>query len=90
VKKLNIGIVGIGKISGIYLDNLTGMFAKRVTVTAVTDIMEERAAQVAKERGLKHIRTVDEMVRSNDVDIILNLTQPQFHYEVALKAVSGG
>jgi predicted dehydrogenase len=90
LKKLRIGIIGAGKISGIYLKNLTGMFSKRVTVAAVTDIVEERAAQAAKEYNIRHIQSADEMVRDPDVDIILNITQPQIHHTVAMQAAAGG
>ncbi|MDR1108103.1 MAG: Gfo/Idh/MocA family oxidoreductase, partial [Spirochaetaceae bacterium] len=90
MKKQRIGIVGIGKISGIYLKNLTGMFGGRVTLTAVTDIIEERAAQAAEEYHIRHIKTVEEMLRDPEVDIILNITQPQFHHGVALQAVTNG
>jgi predicted dehydrogenase len=90
MEKLRIGIAGIGKISGIYLKNLTGMFSKRVTLSAVTDIVADRAAQAAREYHVRHIKTVDEMARDPGVDIILNLTQPQTHHEVAMKAVNGG
>jgi predicted dehydrogenase len=90
MEKQRIGIVGIGKISGVYLKNLTGMFGKRVAVNAVTDIVEERAAQAAAEYHVRHIKTVDEIIRDPDVDIILNITQPRFHHTVAMKAVSNG
>jgi predicted dehydrogenase len=41
-----IGIIGLGKISGIYLRNLTGLFRRRVRVTAVTDLVRERGEAV--------------------------------------------
>jgi predicted dehydrogenase len=88
--KQRIGIAGLGKISGIYLKNLTGMFGGRVTLSAVTDIIEERAAQAAAEYHVRHIKTVEDMVRDPGVDIVLNLTQPQFHHGVAMEAVRGG
>jgi predicted dehydrogenase len=90
MEKLRIGIAGIGKISGIYLKNLTGMFSKRVAVSAVTDLIPERAAQAAEEYHVRCIKTIDEMAADPEVDIILNLTQPQTHHEVAMKAVNGG
>jgi predicted dehydrogenase len=85
-----IGIVGIGNISGIYQKNLNGMFRDRVKVTAVTDIIPERAAKAATEYSLKHIQTMDELLNSSDVDIVLNITQPPNHYPVALAAVKAG
>ena len=89
-ERLGIGIVGCGKISGIYLKNLTGMFGKRVRVTAVTDLIEERAAAAAKEYGLRHIKKTIDLINDRDVDIVLNITQPLAHHEVAMQAIGGG
>ena len=85
-----IGIAGIGKISGIYLSNLTGMFGKRVKVTSVTDLFEERAAKAAEDFGLKHVKTTEDLVKDSDVDIVLNLTQPLLHHKVSMMAVNNG
>jgi predicted dehydrogenase len=85
-----IGIVGAGVISGIYLKNLTGMFGKRIKVTALTDLIQEKAAAASAEYGIPHIQQVDALINSPDVDIILNITQPQNHYGVALAAVKAG
>jgi predicted dehydrogenase len=82
--------VGIGNISGIYLKNLNGMFKDRIKVTAVTDFIPERAAKVADEYSLKHIQTTEELLNSPDVDIVLNITPPPYHYPVALAAVKAG
>ena len=85
-----IGIVGIGRISGIYLKNLTGMFGNRVKLTAVTDLFEERAKAAAEEKNVKHIKTTEELVKDPDVDIVLNLTQPQLHHQVSMLALNNG
>jgi predicted dehydrogenase len=85
-----IGIVGIGNISGIYLKNLNGMFGKRVKVTAVTDLIEERAAKASAEYGIPHIKRTEVLINSSDVDNFLNITEPYNHYGVALAAVKAG
>ncbi|MCL2880299.1 MAG: Gfo/Idh/MocA family oxidoreductase [Treponema sp.] len=85
-----IGIVGIGKISGIYLANLSGMFGKRIKLSGVTDLIPARSEKAAKEYNLKLFDSADDMVHSPDIDIILNLTQPQNHYEVAMAALNAG
>ncbi|MDR0301817.1 MAG: Gfo/Idh/MocA family oxidoreductase [Treponema sp.] len=85
-----IGIVGIGNISKIYLDNLMGMFAKRIKLNAVTDLAFERAEKAASDYNVKAFKSVDEMLKSADVDIILNITPPKIHYEVALAALNAG
>lgn len=90
MEKLRIGIVGIGKISGIYLQNLTGMFGKRVTVSAVADLIRERAEKAAAEYKIPQVLDTDQLLHSPDVDIVLNLTIPLNHYDVALGAVRAG
>ncbi|MDR2537618.1 MAG: Gfo/Idh/MocA family oxidoreductase [Treponema sp.] len=85
-----IGIVGVGAISGIYLKNLTGMFGQRVKVSAVTDLIHERAAKANADYGIPHILKTEDLINSPDVDIVLNITQPQNHYGVALAAVKAG
>ncbi|MDR0376357.1 MAG: Gfo/Idh/MocA family oxidoreductase [Spirochaetaceae bacterium] len=85
-----IGIVGIGNISGIYLKNLTGMFKDRVKLSAVTDFIPERAAQAAAEYSVRRFQTTEELLNSPDVDIVLNITPPPYHYPVALAAVKAG
>jgi predicted dehydrogenase len=88
--KLRIGIVGAGKISGIYLKNLTGMFGKRVVLAGITDLIRERAAKAAEEYHIRHFEKSEDLINSPDVDIVLNLTIPGIHYEVSLAAVKAG
>jgi len=85
-----IGIAGIGKISGAYFGNLAGANNKKVKITAVADIITERAEKAAADYHCKMFKSASAMVKCNDVDIVLNLTQPQNHFEVALSAVKAG
>lgn len=88
--KLNVGIVGVGNISGIYLKNLTTVFSNRVALLGCADIIPERAEQARKEHNLpKSYASVDDLVSDSDIDIVLNLTIPKAHYEVCLKAIQG-
>jgi len=85
-----IGVAGIGNISKIYLDNLTGMFAKKVKLAALTDTVFERAEKAAADYHVKAFKSVKEMAAGSIVDMVLNLTPPAFHFEVALAAVNAG
>jgi len=87
---LRIGIAGAGNISRIYLDNLTGMFAKKVKLTSIADIEYERAQKAASEYKIKAFNSLSAMLSDNDVDLILNITPPSVHYEIALEAVNAG
>ncbi|WP_035697418.1 Gfo/Idh/MocA family protein, partial [Glycomyces tenuis] len=84
---LRIGVVGLGAISGAYLSTFERLDAVRPV--AVADLDEARAKAVAKERGLRAL-TVDELVADPEVELVLNLTVPAAHAEIALKAIAAG
>lgn len=85
-----IGVVGCGNISGTYLRNLTVLYGKRVKVTALTDIVEEKAAKASKEFGVRYIKKTEDLVRDPEVDIVLNITEPLNHYGVSMQALNAG
>ncbi|MFJ1916952.1 Gfo/Idh/MocA family protein [Streptomyces sp. NPDC088147] len=86
---LRIGMVGAGKISGAYLDTLERL--ENVTLTAVTDLDQERAGAVAaRVPGTAVAGSVAELVARPDVDAVLNLTIPAVHADVALTALAAG
>lgn len=86
---LRIGIIGCGKIVGQYLDSFRRL--GDVRLVAVADLDAARAAQVAAEYG-EGVRAVDvgELLAAEDVDLVLNLTIPAAHAEVALAALAAG
>ncbi|MCU1527999.1 MAG: oxidoreductase, partial [Frondihabitans sp.] len=86
-KPLRVGIVGAGAISGAYLSTFERLRA--VELTAVADLDEARAREVAEKHGVVAL-SVDALVTSPDVDLVLNLTIPAAHADVALKAIAAG
>ena len=82
-----VGIVGLGSISGAYLSTFPRLAALKLV--AVADIDRQRAQDVATEHGVRAL-TVDELVADPDVDVVLNLTIPAAHAEVAHKAIAAG
>lgn len=89
VQRGRIGIVGCGKISGIYLKNLTSMFAN-TEVVACADMLPERAQAAAKEYGIGKAYSLEEILADDEVEIILDLTIPAAHAEVARRALEAG
>ena len=83
-----VGIVGLGNISGQYLSTFAG--ASSVTITAVADLDADRARMVADSLPGAAVLSVDELVSSPDVDVVLNLTIPAAHREIALAAIAAG
>ncbi|WP_275003346.1 Gfo/Idh/MocA family protein [Promicromonospora iranensis] len=89
---LRVGIVGVGAISGQYLSTFARLEAVRpgaVRVVAVADLDATRAAAVAAEQDVRAL-TVDELTTDPEVDLVLNLTIPAAHAEIALKAIAAG
>jgi predicted dehydrogenase len=86
-KTIRIGMVGAGNISGQYLKVIERL--PILELVAVADLDTERANAVAETYGAE-VRTVEDLVASDDVDIVLNLTIPAAHAEVALQAIAAG
>lgn len=82
-----IGIVGCGNISGIYLKNLASFVDTEVAACADLDI--ERARAKGDEFGV-HAVSIDTLLADPAIDIVLNLTVPKAHAEVALAALDAG
>ena len=85
---VNVGIIGAGVISEIYLSNLTSRF-DNVRVVAIADLMVDRAQARAAQYGVAAM-SVDELLADPAIELVVNLTIPLAHAEVALKAVAAG
>lgn len=85
---VGVALVGAGNISKQYLDSLTTFPDVRVHVIA--DLFEEAAAARAREYGVESSGGVDTALNHPDVEIIVNLTIPAAHVEVATAAVNAG
>ena len=83
-----VGIVGCGKISGTYFENLTNMFSD-TAVVACSDLDQERAAVKAAEFGAEAM-TTELLLQDERVDLVLNLTTPQHHASLNAAAIAAG
>ncbi len=89
MKKLNLGIIGCGCISGIYLTNLTTKY-ENLNVYAVADLIKERVDHASEKYNVPHIMTAEEMFEDENIDVILNITTPPDHYWLSKKALEAG
>ncbi len=83
---MNIAIIGCGNISDIYLKNLTTLF-KGVKVYAVCDLNAEKAHIAQKKYDIEKILTTEEIFADKNVQLILNLTTPPYHYSICKQAL---
>ncbi|MGB7158998.1 MAG: Gfo/Idh/MocA family oxidoreductase [Tepidisphaeraceae bacterium] len=87
-KPVRMGVIGCGAISGAYL----GM-AKNfpiVEVAACADLDMDRARAAAEKFGVPRVLSVDELLRDDSIDLVMNLTIPKAHAEIALRAIEAG
>ena len=84
---LRVGMIGVGVISKQYFESLERL--PSLKLVAAADINEARAAEVAAEHGVD-ARSVDELLASDDVDAVINLTVPAAHVEVGLRVLAAG
>ena len=83
----NIGLIGCGNIAETYFRSQD--YFNNINFIACADKFPEAAKKCAEQYKIKSL-TVDEILNDSDVDIILNLTIPQAHYEISKLALESG
>ena len=100
MERTRVAMIGVGAISGIYLQNITKVF-RELDLVGVCDLIPERAekgAAYVKEqieagapvRQPKIYSDMYEAFQDPEVEVILNLTRPHEHYEVTRQALLHG
>ncbi len=84
MQTVSLGIIGCGAISSVYFRN-TPLF-KGLRIAACADIKAEAAAKQAQAFGAPAL-AVDDLIASPEIDIVVNLTVPNAHYEVSMAAL---
>ena len=84
---LGVGVIGCGNISASYM-RLAPMF-KGFEMRACADLDQSMADARAAEFGLRSY-PVEEMLEQSDIDIVVNLTIPNAHFEVSRKILQAG
>lgn len=83
-----VGIIGCGNISGIYAT--AGRRFEDLEIVACADLDQARAAAVAAEHGIPRSLTVEDLLADDEIELVINLTIPAVHSDVALAAVKAG
>ncbi len=85
--QLGVGIIGCGNISTAYL-TLAPMF-KALKLVAVADINMDNARAKAADFDVR-AETVEDLLKASDVDVVVNLTIPDVHFEVTKSILDAG
>ncbi len=86
--KTRIGIIGCGNISGVYFQ--AGKRFENLEVVACSDLDISRAKARAAEFEVPVACSPQDLLKRPEVDIIVNLTIPKAHAEIALAALEHG
>lgn len=85
---VGVGIIGAGTISNEYLDNLTRF--PDVNVVAIGDMFPETAKAQAAKYNIDAHGSTETVLQHPDVELVVNLTIPAAHVEVATAALRAG
>ena len=85
--RLGIGLIGCGNISPAYL-SLAPLF-RTLDVRAVADINHAAASKRAGEHDVA-ARSVEDLLGSDDIDVVVNLTVPEAHFSVSKSILDAG
>jgi len=101
MRKTTVGIIGTGAVSPIYIQTCYRMH--NLELVSLADLDPDRPRQRIEEiknklaewklpstTKLPITQSVDDLLTNEDVDLVLNLTVPRVHAEVALRALNAG
>ena len=86
--KTKIGVIGCGNISGIYLQ--ADKVFEILDTVACADIVMEKAQAQAEKHHIARACTVDELLADPEIEIVVNLTIPNAHDDVAMAVLEAG
>lgn len=88
MEPVRLGVIGVGNISGIYLQNLAA--SQNVQILSLADLDISRAERAAIEHGVTAEASSPETLLANpEIEAVLNLTVPKAHAtlnQIALRA----
>ena len=87
-KKIKVGVIGCGNISSIYLEQMKTFDI--LEVVACADLIMDRARDRAAKYGIPRACTDEELWADPEIQIVVNITNPAAHAEVALGSLLAG
>lgn len=83
-----IGLIGCGRISDIYIKNCAAF--KGVEITSCASLLMEESRAKAEQYGIPKACTPEEIIADPNIDMVLNLTVPDAHYDISKRALEAG
>ena len=86
IPSMKVGVVGCGNISSIYCRRIKEFDV--LELAACADLDRSKAQDRADEFGIPQVCSTAELMADPDIDIVVNLTIPRAHHEVARQAIT--
>lgn len=87
--KIKVGVIGCGDISRAYFNTMCKMYEILDVVACSSLHMDRARARAAEYEGVRAV-PIAELLANPEIDIVVNLTVPKVHAEVAMQAVQAG
>jgi len=88
MEKINVGLIGCGRISGKHL--LAIKYNPHTELVAVCDIIPERAKKAAEENNCKYYLDYKGLLRDKDIDMVSICTPSGLHPSMAIDSLDAG
>ncbi len=85
---VGVGFIGTGMISNTYLENMSKF--PDIDVIILGDLNVDLARARAEQHGIRQWGTAEDVLSHPEVELVVNLTIPAVHAEVASKAIAAG
>jgi predicted dehydrogenase len=88
-RKIRVGVIGCGSVSGVYLPHLSK--CPHVQLVSTCDIIPQRAERRARQFKVpNHYPSIEKMLAGADFDLLVNLTDMQEHGRLNRLALEAG
>ncbi len=88
MRKLKVGVIGCGNISSIYFQ--AGQKFEIFDIVACADLDLERAKACAEQFNIPKAYTTEELLGDEEIQLVINLTIPNSHADIHLRALEAG
>ncbi|EST05101.1 Oxidoreductase, N-terminal [Kalmanozyma brasiliensis GHG001] len=90
-QKLRVGVVGAGEVTQVVHLPTLKFLSDQYAVTAICDVSKQAADHVAAKWSIPHVYTSSaEMVRQDDIDLVLVANSDEYHASCAIEAAQAG
>ena len=85
---MKVGVIGCGNIADIYFHNSKNFF-NNFEIIACADLNPEASKKYSEKYGIINL-SVEELLSNEDIQLVINLTIPNAHFEVSKSILNSG